>query len=338
MDHVVKKKLEGFLTDKLPELSLEDVLDDILLMYVTGVLGQLVEDESFDVDEFIEMMNAYVPGFQEIPREAVYCWMVDLAGNLTNDKTISPAQVQEQHLSTSQSHLPANDKLTPQGQEDSSSHHVTCDPRSSTRGSGKHSEATKPCDVSTKSVHSSMVSTEDKRDASQQCPQEIVMDKEFCDKIQTLCEIFPKACQEEINRCLLVAKGDVEEAAQLMILHEEEQKEAGLPQEVEPATVWVNSRTKPHQPSAKRRDINLKDNKDIKNSLVSKYGFVDVDKDQRTHKPTLHLKEDKKMTRYRDNQVVSTRGERYSLVKSSETEEEKRTYVSLKPARKYRFH
>lgn len=48
--------------------------------------------------------------------------------------------------------------------------------------------------------------------------------------------------------------------------------------------------------------------------------------------------DEKKLVRYRDNQVVSTKGERFSLVKQEESEEMKKTYVNIKPARKYRFH
>jgi hypothetical protein len=48
--------------------------------------------------------------------------------------------------------------------------------------------------------------------------------------------------------------------------------------------------------------------------------------------------EPKKLIRYRDNQVVSTKGERYHIEKAAESEEMKKTYVNLKPLRKYRFH
>lgn len=46
----------------------------------------------------------------------------------------------------------------------------------------------------------------------------------------------------------------------------------------------------------------------------------------------------KKLIRYIDNQVVSTKGERYKDIKKPESEEMKKTYISLKPARKYKFH
>lgn len=44
------------------------------------------------------------------------------------------------------------------------------------------------------------------------------------------------------------------------------------------------------------------------------------------------------MIRYREGQVVSTKGERFSEIKKQESQEMKKTYVNLKPQRKYRFH
>lgn len=54
--------------------------------------------------------------------------------------------------------------------------------------------------------------------------------------------------------------------------------------------------------------------------------------------PLSPLQAPKKLIRYLDNQVVSTRGERYKDTKKPESEEMKRTYINLKPARKYKFH
>lgn len=44
------------------------------------------------------------------------------------------------------------------------------------------------------------------------------------------------------------------------------------------------------------------------------------------------------MLRYLDGRVVSTKGERFTEIKKEDSEEMKKTYVNLKPARKYRFH
>lgn len=50
------------------------------------------------------------------------------------------------------------------------------------------------------------------------------------------------------------------------------------------------------------------------------------------------LQEGKKMVRYRDNKVVSLKGERYTEIKKDESDDLKKTYVNLKPGRQYRFH
>ena len=46
------------------------------------------------------------------------------------------------------------------------------------------------------------------------------------------------------------------------------------------------------------------------------------------------------MIRYRDNVVVSTKGERFTVEsnKDRDNEDMKKTYINLKPLRKYRFH
>ena len=48
------------------------------------------------------------------------------------------------------------------------------------------------------------------------------------------------------------------------------------------------------------------------------------------------------MVRYRDNKVVNTKGERFTIQskreKDLESEEMKKTYINLKPLRHYRFH
>ena len=46
------------------------------------------------------------------------------------------------------------------------------------------------------------------------------------------------------------------------------------------------------------------------------------------------------MVRYRDSHVVNTKGERFTVLAKKDTEGDdmKKTYVNLKPLRKYRFH
>ena len=53
----------------------------------------------------------------------------------------------------------------------------------------------------------------------------------------------------------------------------------------------------------------------------------------------LYLQEPKKLIRYLDNKIVTTKGERFvEIKKDDEAEVVKKTSVNLKPARQYRFH
>ncbi len=58
------------------------------------------------------------------------------------------------------------------------------------------------------------------------------------------------------------------------------------------------------------------------------------------HKPTDSAKTtgEKSKVRYLDGKVVSTKGERFVNLKKEDSDEMKKTYINLKPARKYRFH
>ena len=41
-------------------------IDDIVLNYIVGILEDLGTEDCFDVDDFVEMMDAYIPGFTDI--------------------------------------------------------------------------------------------------------------------------------------------------------------------------------------------------------------------------------------------------------------------------------
>lgn len=42
-------------------------MDDIVLGYIASVLEELREDQEFDVDDFAEIMAAYIPGLIQSP-------------------------------------------------------------------------------------------------------------------------------------------------------------------------------------------------------------------------------------------------------------------------------
>lgn len=55
-----------------PMFSTSSGMDDVFFSYITGVLEELgspeSSEETFDMDTFVEMMEAYIPGFAEIHR------------------------------------------------------------------------------------------------------------------------------------------------------------------------------------------------------------------------------------------------------------------------------
>lgn len=136
---------------------------------------------------------------------------------------------------------------------------------------------------------------------------------------QHLLEMFPKCSVSEARNALSIAKGDMEEAVRLII-------EGDV--QLSPTPLNVNQ----GKTVASQADQKLKE------SILEKYMLVDSEEDNKTHRPVAPKDAPKKLVRYHDNQVVTTKGERYQLVKKNETDEMKKTYVNLKPARKYRFH
>lgn len=136
---------------------------------------------------------------------------------------------------------------------------------------------------------------------------------------QHLLEMFPKCSLSEARSALSIAKGDMEEAVRLIIEGD------------------VQLSHTPLNVNHGKNISSLADQK-LKESILEKYMHVDREEDNKTHRPVAPKDAPKKLVRYHSNQVVTTKGERYQLVKTNEAEEMKKTYVNLKPARKYRFH
>nr|CAG4646440.1 EOG090X0A55 [Macrothrix elegans] len=165
---------------------------------------------------------------------------------------------------------------------------------------------------------SSDVSTSDSSHSSFQ------QDFDKTDDIRLLLEMFPTISLVEATHCLSLSNGSVDEAVQL-VLHRQEAGE---------------SITNTESPAAliKNRPVN---DTTLKKKIIEKYSYIDQDDDQREHRPPPPKAQPKKMVRYLDNKVVTIKGERFTEIKDeTETgkEDAKKTFVSLKPARQYRFH
>ncbi|KAI8504664.1 CUE domain-containing protein 2 [Branchiostoma belcheri] len=292
---LVRQELTSFMQTHLGGVSL-DCVDEIVLQYMTGVLEDLgspdSSEDSFDVDQFVEMMEAYQPGFGQIDSIQVCEWMFSLAGKLAQarEKENTPPPSRS---GTDDSTKPLKTKLsskTPEVAQDNT--------RLGKEKSSKNQDKT--------------AETEGEDRESLQ---------EFEEQVRLLCEMFPACASLEAKHCLVVANGDMEHAVQLVM----ERQQSGECMQA-------------YQPGKKRQALRSQDDGHLKKDIIAKYSYVDVDDDMREHRPIAPKSEPKKLVRYLNNEVVSKKGERYTEVKSPEMEDMKKTYVNLKPARKYRFH
>lgn len=278
---VVRGKLGEFLQSHGLEDSIGDI-DEIVLSYVISILEDLGDDsnaeENIDVDQFAEMMEAYIPGFGTIDSVKICEWMFELSKTITTDN-------QDKNQNSKN-----EEELCYKGDKPNCILPLTC--------------------------------TND--NAPTECNGNISLEEEPNKEIQLLLEMFPNSCTLEITHCLGLTKGNLESAAQLVL----ERAEAGT----------SIKRPKEKSNFSPKKGLVLLDDKDLKKKMVERYGYQDTDEDKKTFRPPPLKQEPKKMLRYLDGRVVSTKGERFTEIKKEDSEEMKKTYVNLKPAKKYRFH
>uniref|UniRef100_A0A8C8SX72 CUE domain containing 2 n=1 Tax=Pelusios castaneus TaxID=367368 RepID=A0A8C8SX72_9SAUR len=237
-------------------------MDEVVLSYIAGVLEELGSPElckeSFDMDTFVEMMEAYVPGFMEINRGVgTICDMMFALSERLSD---ARSKAEEEHL--------AYWKLIV------------------------------------------LLSCIQPLAAFQTLPMSVLPDQgaggDLKEGAELLLEMFPACTLSQAQKALAMTLGNLEEAVQVMV-----EEKVGASMKV--LWPWQGPcRTHPGLPPP---------------SVTSHFTS-----------PSLPFQAPKKLIRYIDNQVVSTKGERYKDIKKPESKEMKRTYISLKPARKYKFH
>ncbi|XP_041031985.1 CUE domain-containing protein 2-A-like [Carcharodon carcharias] len=85
LEKIIHDSLAQFIHSHVPDADLS-VLDEVILSYITSVLEELgspdASEENFDVEMFVEMMAAYIPGFAEISSVTICEMMFDLAARL----------------------------------------------------------------------------------------------------------------------------------------------------------------------------------------------------------------------------------------------------------------
>ena len=82
-----------------------------------------------------------------------------------------------------------------------------------------------------------------------------------------------------------------------------------------------------------QREYNLKQEQN--NPEQQEHQEQHQEQNQEQHQePILHTKN----IRYRDNKIVTTKGEKFIIEKPVLTDKLKKTFINLKPGKKYRFH
>ncbi|XP_051773052.1 CUE domain-containing protein 2 [Ctenopharyngodon idella] len=280
LQKIIHDALYDFILSYIPHADLS-TLDDVLLSYITGVLEDLGSQESveenFDVEVFVEMLEAYIPGFSDIDSVKVCEMMFNLASKLASARDTESGEIQ---LEEGKFPLSESSVLTHGGSREKT-HNLTLQAEGATAQ---------------------------------------VSESSWDNQEQHLLEMFPKCSVTEARSALSIAKGDMEEAVRLII--------EGDVQFTCPPSLNAN------QGKTISADVDQK----LKASILEKYMLVDSEEDKKVHRPVTPKDAPKKLVRYHGSQVVTTKGERYHLVKKEEPEDMKKTYVSLKPARKYRFH
>ncbi|KAL1117900.1 hypothetical protein AAG570_004213 [Ranatra chinensis] len=134
-------------------------------------------------------------------------------------------------------------------------------------------------------------------------------------------EMFPGLSAMEVRHCLTIAGGDVATAAQL-VLHRQE-----TGQTLNPTILQTGGQHK-----------SVIDDQELKSRIIARYSFVDKDEDGREHRPVAPKSEPKKLVRYRDNKIVSIKGERFTEIKKDDEEDPKKNAMGIKVSKQNRSH
>ncbi|XP_044880037.1 CUE domain-containing protein 2 isoform X1 [Mauremys mutica] len=283
LEGIIRDSLMCFIQSHIPDADLSG-MDEVFFSYIASVLEELgspeSSEENFDMDAFVEMMEAYIPGFAEINSGNICEMMFALSERLSEARNKGKVC---QKAVESMSRAPAEELN-----------------QSEEQGEGASDE---------RRLH---------------IPAEGAIaqgaEGDLKDGVELLLEMFPACTLSQAQKALAMVLGNLEEAVQLLV----EEK-------VEPGPGGANLKETARPRRAPKQE-------DLKRFILQKYMMVDSEEDQKTHRPVPPKEAPKKLIRYIDNQVVSTKGERYKDIKKPESEEMKRTYISLKPAKKYKFH
>ncbi|KRF83302.1 CUE domain-containing protein 2 [Drosophila virilis] len=298
---MVKRSLVQFVSAHIPGADFS-VVDEIVLSYIISILEEASQDPCFDVEGFVEMMGAYFEEFSTIDQGVICEWIYKLANELTdmeknqgNHNTVNLSL----HALSLSSIIPES-KLRARNSSISEKDELSSNNSSSSGGTGGGG--------SKRSQHLSETSDGGSTDSSSSnCDY-------FLDEAEVLQEMFPDTAYVEIKHCIAISKGDIDSATQIL-LHRQETNQ---------------SLTDKTHTVGMKKNIVVDDN-ELKNRIIARYSYVDKNATQREYKPVVPKMEPRKLVRYRDNKIVSLKGERYTEVKRDEDAELKKPKKQIQP-------
>ncbi|ALC45631.1 CG9636 [Drosophila busckii] len=295
---MVKRSLVQFVSAHIPGADFS-VVDEIVLSYIISILEEASQDPCFDVEGFVEMMGAYFEEFSTIDQGVICEWIYKLANELTevekNQGNHNTVNLSLNSLSLS-SIIPES-KLRARNSSISEKDELSSNNSSSSGGGGGK-----------RSQHLSETSDGGSTDSSSS-----TCDYFLCEA-EVLQEMFPDTAYVEIKHCIAISKGDIDGATQIL-LHRQETNQ---------------SLTDKSQNLIFKKNVVVDDN-ELKNRIIARYSYVDKNATQREYKPVVPKMEPRKLVRYRDNKIVSLKGERYTEVKRDEDAELKKPKKQILP-------
>jgi len=288
VEEQVTESLFNFLQSHVENLKIEDI-DDIVLSYVVSILQDLTSGSYMDEDSFD--VDAFC--------ETIFAYM-------PTTECITPEEFTEWMFSLAKD----------QREKAQARNKIQLDLKSvieETANKGRKVSESGSLGSNTE-IDTVKKQQQQQRDSSRVSESGSDYSDLDNEDYKQLMEAFPGACALEVSHCLTLMSGDMEGAAQL-ILHRQESGQSLQPND-------LKSRLGGTKNGRKFKEV---DDKSVKNRIMNSYGFVDQAEDMRYHRPTLKREDDKKMIRYRDGKIVSTKGERYTQVTKAESEEMKKS-------------
>ncbi|CAF0710753.1 unnamed protein product [Brachionus calyciflorus] len=262
--------------------DLDCTIDQTIGSYIVNTIKQFYEEyenhkiwlddnaeEEFDIDNFVEILDAYLNGFSDLSKNSITKWLIQLKNEI--------------------------DKLQKEQEK------------------FENSSSNKSEHVLTETQYSDESKTNEK-----------LNDIELNTDTKILVEMFPNVNLKEIEKIYKKSNKNNEKAIEELLL--------------------IQNRLDNEVIIDRDEELTEEEKRFLKEQTVKKFGMVEIKEDGTPIevKPKFVWNSEKKLIRYYESKVVTTRGEKKFEYKTEQEEEMekqmKATYINLKPARKYRFH